>query len=337
MTRTMKALVLTVADGPTSARVEQVAVPEPGAGEVRIALRAASLNHRELWISRGQYPGMRLPCILGADGAGIIDAVGLGIDRNQVGREVVLYPGRDWGDNKAYPSKQFSVLGMPTAGTIAEYVCVPAAHAFAKPASLSFEEAACLPTGGVTAWRALVTKAQIRRGEKVLVTGIGGGVATLALRLAAAMGAIVYVTSGSTEKLTIGESLGASGGVCYRQDKWGKALQALSGGIDVVIDGAPGSSFGQYVRALNFGARVLIYGSTGGTAVEFSAPDLFLRHASVIGTAMGTTDDFRNMLAFVEAQEVKPVIDRAFPLEQAGEALHYLEAGHQIGKVTIRI
>src|SRR5437868_9791850 len=173
----MKALVLERADGPESAALQEIPTPTPATGEVRVALKAASLNYRELWISRGQYPGMKLPSGLGADGAGIIDAVGAGVDSALVGREVVLYPGTGWGDNPNYPHRNFALFGMPLPGTIAQYICVPVENAVEKPASLTFEEAACLPTAGLTAWRALCVKARVAPAEHVLVTGIGGGVA----------------------------------------------------------------------------------------------------------------------------------------------------------------
>ena len=331
----MKALVLSRTEGPASTSLQDIDTPTPAAGEVRVSLRAASLNYRELWISRGQYPGMKLPTGLGADGAGVIDAVGEGVDRALIGREVVLYPGLGWGDNPDYPAPGLGLYGMPLPGTIAEYICVPAANAFDKPACLSFEEAACLPTAGLTAWRALTVKARVAAGERVLVTGIGGGVATFACKFALALGAKVFVTSGSAENLLQAEALGASGGVSYREDKWGKALGKLSGGLDVVVDGAPASSLSQYMRCLNFGARVVVYGSTGGVESTFSAPDLFLRHASILGTAMCTPDDFRDMLRFVEAQRLQPVIDRRYTLDESREAMIALETAHRMGKIVV--
>jgi len=333
----MKALILTRAEGPESTELQDVPVAVPTAGEVRVALKAASLNYRELWITRGMYPGMKLPSSLGADGAGIIESVGTGVDATLVGREVVLYPGVGWGDDSRFPSKHFALYGMPLPGTLAQYICVPAANVAAKPAHLSFEEAACLPTAGVTAWRALTTKAQLAAGENVLITGIGGGVAVLALKFAVALGAKVFVTSSSDAKLEQAAALGASGGVNYTQDKWGKPLAKLAGGIDVVFDGAPATSLSQYLRCLNMGARVVVYGSTGGVDAQFSAPDLFLRHASIIGTAMGTPEDFRNMIDFVAQRTIRPVIDRSFTLDQARDALISLQHDHGMGKITVAI
>ena len=333
----MKALMLTRTDGPGSVELQDTDKPEPAAGEVRVALRAASLNYRELWISRGQYPGMKLPSGLGADGAGVIEAVGSGVDKANIGREVVLYPGLGWGDNPTYPSKQFALYGMPLPGTLAQYICVPLGNAFDKPAALSFEEAACFPTAGLTAWRAVSVKARLAAGEHALITGIGGGVATFASAFAIALGAKVFVTSSAEEKIQRAQQLGATGGVVYTQDKWGKALAKLSGGIDVVIDGAPAGSLSQYIRALNMGARVVIYGSTGGVDAQFSTPDLFLRHASLLGTAMGTPDDFGNMLNFVAGKQLRPVIDQRFTLDRARDALLSLESNHGMGKIVVTL
>lgn len=333
----MKALLLTKADGPESPEITELDKPVPAAGEVRVALKSASLNHRELWVSRGLYPGMSLPAIMGADGAGVIDAVGEGVDESLSGSEVVLYPASHWGDNPKFPSDEFGCLGMPYPGTFAEYICVPADAVAAKPSGFSFAEAAGVPLAGLTAWRALTVKANLLAGEKLLVTGIGGGVATWALTFAVAMGAEVYVTSSSQEKIDQAIAMGAKGGVIYKEEKWGKALAKLSGGIDVVFDGAPSGSVAQYARSLNMGARVVIYGSTGGMSFEMPATDLFLKHATIYGSAMGSLDDFKGMMAYVDEKQLKPVIDKSFKLEDSNEAMLYLERDHQVGKVIITI
>lgn len=333
----MKALVLENADGPDSALVSEAETPKPAADEVRVALRAAALNHRELWIAQGMYPGMHLPTILGADGAGVIDAVGEDVGNSVIGEEVVLYPAANWGSNQDFPGDEFGCLGMPYPGTIAEYICVPADNVVKKPAHLDFQQAAAVPLAGLTAWRALTVKGRVKAGDNVLVTGIGGGVATWALTFARALGAEVFVTSGSQDKVDWAVAAGAKGGVVYKEEKWGKALGALSGGIDVVIDGAPATSLAQYARTLKMGARVVIYGSTGGMSFEMAATDLFLRHATVYGSAMGSLKDFKTMMAFVEEHKLQPAIDKQFSLQDASKALHYLQREHTIGKVVITL
>lgn len=332
----MKALQLTTAEGPQSAQLVSLPRPQPAAGEVRVAIRAASLNHRELWISRGQYPGMTLPCTLGCDGAGVVEAVGAGVDAALIGREVVIYPGLDnWGPDAALPSPAFGLLGMPGAGTIAEAICVPAAHVVERPAHLDFDAAAAVPLAALTAWRGLTTKGGLRSGETLLVTGAGGGVATFAVKLAVAMGARVFVTSGSDEGVARARALGAEGGFNYKDPDWRKQVGKATGGIDVVFDGAPVASFPNYSRALNMGARVVFYGSTGGAQLPLLVPELFLRNLRLIGTNVGNLDEFRAVLAFIGEHRIEPEIDRRFTLDEAPQALAYLDSAHGFGKVVI--
>ena len=334
----MKALVLTAAEGLQGVELKEVASPSPKAGEVLVALKAASLNHRELWIALGQYPGMVAPPFtLGCDGVGVIEAVGEGVDVSHVGEEVILYPGLNWGDDHRFPAPEFGLLGMPGPGTIAEKIALPAANALPKPASLGFEEAAAIPLAALTAWRGLFTKASLRAGEKLLITGIGGGVALFALQFAVRLGAEVYVTSGSDETLAKAIALGARAGFNYKDDAWRKDLSKASGGIDVVFDGAPASSYAGYGRALNRGARVVIYGSTGGFTVPVNAPELFLKNVNIMGTNVGDIEDFTAMLAFVNEKKLQPVIECTFELAQAKEAMQYLKDAHGFGKVVITI
>jgi NADPH:quinone reductase-like Zn-dependent oxidoreductase len=333
----MLALTLKSADGLEGIALEEVPTPAPGPGEVRVALRAASLNHRELWIMRGQYPGMSLPATLGADGAGVIDAVGQGVDPGRIGEAVLLYPGLNWGDDPRYPAAAFGLLGMPGPGTIAERIVVGAAAAIGKPAHLDFAAAAAIPLAALTAWRGLVTKAGIKSGDKVLITGIGGGVATLALKIARGFGAEVYVTSGANETLEHALALGAKAGLNYKEDGWGKALAKTGRGIDIVFDGAPGSAYPAYGRALAMGARVVVYGSTGGAGFQVNAPELFLKNIRIIGTNVGNPEEFKAMVAFIAEHKIAPVIDRAFPLAEAKVAIAYLANGHGFGKVVITI
>jgi len=333
----MLALSLKSPDGLAAVSLDDVPKPQPGPGELRVALKAAALNHRELWIVKGQYPGMSLPATLGCDGAGIVDAVGDGLDRSLIGREVVLYPGLGWGDDPAYPAASFGLLGMPGPGTIAEAIVIPAASAIARPAHLGWAEAAAIPLGVLTAWRGLVTKAGLRAGEKLLITGIGGGVATLALKLAVALGAEVFVTSGSDETLAKAQSLGAKGGFNYKDETWKKSLAKAAGGIDVVFDGAPASGYAAYGRALSMGARIVVYGSTGGMSFPVNAPELFLKNLRLIGTNVGNPAEFEAAIAFVAEHRIEPVIDRRFTLHEAKDALAYLETGHSFGKVVITL
>lgn len=331
----MKALQLTTATGIEAVVLADVPDPSPAAGQVSVRLAAAALNHRELWIARGMYPGMQLPATLGCDGAGTIEAIGDGVDPVRLGQEVILYPGLDWGDDPAVPRADFGLLGMPGPGTVAERVVVSAAHALPRPEHLDPLAAAALPLGGLTAWRGLTVKGGIKAGDTLLITGIGGGVATFALLFAVAMGARVFVTSGSDASIEQAIALGAAGGVNYHTERWGKALAAQANGIDLVFDGAPAGGYAEYGRALAMGARVVVYGSTGGGSFPVSAPELFLKNVSVHGTNVGSPDDFAAMARFVSEHRITPVIDRIFPFAEALAALAYLQASHAFGKVVI--
>jgi NADPH:quinone reductase-like Zn-dependent oxidoreductase len=332
----MKALVLEATDGLQCAVVKNVETPSPKAGEVLVAIKAAALNHRELWITRGQYPGMvPTPFTMGCDGAGVIESVGEGVDKRRIGEAVVLYPGLNWGSDPRFPAAGFGTLGMPGPGTIAEKINVPAASAVAKPAHLSFEQSAAIGLAGLTAWRGLFTKGGLKSGEKLLVTGIGGGVALFALQFATQLGAVVYVTSGSEDTIAHAVSLGAKAGFNYKDEGWRKSLPKASGGIDVAFDGAPASSYTNYGRALNVGARVVIYGSTGGLQFNVNAPELFLKNINVIGTNIGNLDEYKAMLGFIERHRLEPLIERSFPLESSAAALSFLQDAHRIGKIVI--
>jgi NADPH:quinone reductase-like Zn-dependent oxidoreductase len=333
----MRILGLEAAEGLRAVSLVEIGRPAAGAGEVRVALKAASLNHRELWITRGQYPGMVVPATLGCDGAGVVEAVGPGVDEALIGREVVLYPGLNWGGDLHYPAADFGLLGMPGPGTIGEAIVVPVESLVDKPAHLDFGAAAALPLGMLTAWRGLITKGGLKQGEKLLVTGIGGGVAMFALKIAVAMGVDVFVTSGSEATLERAKALGAKGGFNYRDDGWGKGLGKASGGIDVVFDAAPASGYPAYGRALTMGARVVVYGATGSTSFAVNAPELFLKNVQIIGTNVGNPPEFRAAMAFVAQHRITPVIDRVFGLADAKAALVYLEESHNFGKVVITI
>jgi NADPH:quinone reductase-like Zn-dependent oxidoreductase len=333
----MKAIVLRQLGEPEHLQLEDVATPPPGPGQVRVHLRASALNRRDVWITLKRYPNIRLPAILGSDGAGVVDAVGPGASVNWLGREVVVYPAYDWGDDPRIPGKTFRVLGMPDQGTFAEYICVPVAHVFPKPAFLDWEQAAAVPLAGLTSWRALVTQAGVRAGDTVLVTGIGGGVATFALKWGAAFGARVFVTSGSADKLERAVALGAAGGVNYHDAGWAERLATLSGGVDVIIDGTGGPAFKGLFTLLNPAGRLVVYGATAGNPAEgLDMPRLFFRQLQIRGSTMGSPAEFGAMLAFLTEKQVEPAVDRIFALEEAAAAHCYLLSARQLGKVVLR-
>ena len=335
----MKAILLHSVGEPDALRLEEVPDPAPGPGQVVVRLRAAALNHRDLWILRGQYAGLRFPIIPGADGAGEIAAVGRGVTGVSPGASVVINPSLDWGDDPRAFGPKFRILGLPDNGTYAEQVAVPAANVLPRPAGLTDEEAAAVPLAGLTAFRALVTRGRVQRGETVLVLGIGGGVATMALLMARHAGARVLVTSGSDEKLARARALGADRGFNYKTADWAAAVREATGGLgpDLIIDGTGGATFERALDAARPGGRVVSYGATTGNVPELTVRRIFWKQLSVLGSTMGSPDDFRAMLALFGEGRLRPVIDRDFPLADAGKALLRMERAEQFGKIVLRI
>ncbi|MBC8083503.1 MAG: zinc-binding dehydrogenase [Hymenobacter sp.] len=332
----MQALVLDGIDQPIQFR--EVPTPQPGPGQVLVRLHAAALNHRDVWIQKGQYAGLKFPIILGSDGAGTVAELGEGADERLRGQAVLINPGQSWGDNPAAQAREFTILGLPQNGTFAEYVCVPARYVRPKPAHLSFEQAAALPLGGVTAYRALFTRAALRAGERVLISGVGGGVALLALQMAIAVEAEVWVTSGSEEKIAKAVALGARGGISYQTENWPAALsKQAGGGFDVLVDSAAGPGFADLVDAAAPGGRIVFYGATNGGIPDLAAGKVFWKQLSLLGSTMGTEQDFADMVRLVEEHQLVPVVDEAFPLAGGETALRRLDEGLQFGKLVLRI
>ena len=334
----MKALVLHEKGGPQNLTIEQVEMPEPAAGEVRVKLANAALNRRDVWITLGMYPRIQFPSIGGSDGAGTIDAVGDGVDAKRIGEPVVVYPARDWGDDWRCGGPNFRVLGMPDQGTFAEYICVPAGDAIAKPAHLDFAQAAAIPLAGLTSWRALVTHGEVKPGQRVLVTGIGGGVATFALLWAKGHGAEVWVTSGSQEKRDAGIALGAKSSANYRDADWHKSLIKETGGFDIIIDSGGGDGLNATLDTLATGGRYIFFGATQGSpSAGLELPKLFFKQVRIQGTTMGTPDEFKAMLSFVEQHKIEPVVDRVYDFDDAVAAHERMHASEQLGKIVLKI
>lgn len=311
--------------------------PVAGPGEAVVQVKTAALNHRDVYIQYGRYFTKEYPTILGSDGAGIVTEVGEGVDKSWAGKEVILDPSSDWGNNPRAQGPDFKVLGMPEDGAFAEYVKVRATNLHEKPDHMSWEEAAALPLAGVTAYRAMFTRCGLKAGEKVLVTGAGGGVALFAVQFAIAAGAEVWVTSGSDEKVEAAKKLGATGGINYKKENWGKELKGKTGGFDVSIDGAAGEGFVQLVKLAKPGGRIGMYGGTTGMIGQINPAEIFWKQLAIHGSTMGTNEDFAEMIAFVREKQVKPVIDSVFPLEQTEEAMRYMEAGKQFGKIVVSV
>ncbi len=316
--------------------IADVPEPVPQAGEALVELKAAALNHRDVWIKKGQYAGLKFPCIPGSDGSGTVTSVGPGADASWVGREVVIYPGFDWGSSERAQGAGFSILGLPRDGTLADKVAVPTAQLSPKPASMSWEEAAALPLSGLTAWRALMSRAQLGKGDRVLVTGIGGGGALFALQFAVASGNETWVTSSSDEKIARAVNLGARGGFRYDREGWASEAAQVPGSFDVVIDSAGGPGFSSLIDVAAPGGRIAIFGATRGNAPELVLRKIFWKQLSILGTTMGSAADWGAMNAFVKRHGLKPVISDVFPFGRAVEAFDLMERGGQFGKIVVR-
>jgi zinc-binding alcohol dehydrogenase/oxidoreductase len=318
-------------------KIASVPDPQAAPGEAVVRLRAAALNHRDVWIKLGQYAGLKFPCIPGSDGAGIVESVGADVDAAWLGREVIINPGLDWGGRESAQGEAFSILGLPRDGTLAEKVAVPAANLAAKPAHLTWEEAAALPLAGLTAHRAIFARARLKPDDRVLITGIGGGVALFALQFAATQGAEVFVTSSRPEKISRAVALGAKGGANYKETGWVAALAKAHGPFDVIVDSVGGEGFNDLIDLAAPGGRIVFYGATRGNAPSLALRKIFWRQLSLLGSTMGSPCDFAGMLEFVALHRLKPVVSEVFPLARAADAFALMEHGGQFGKIVVQI
>ncbi|MEO6835521.1 MAG: zinc-binding dehydrogenase [Candidatus Tumulicola sp.] len=334
----MRAVRLHEIGGPQNLRLDDVAVPQPGDGEVLVRIRAAAFNRRDVFITQGLYPGITLPKTLGSDGAGEVAALGSAVTVPvAVGDAVVVDPMLDWGaDPRVWDAKNSSIIGMPREGTFAQYLVAPAANVYAKPAGLSMEEAAAVPLAGLTAYRAVFTRGHLQPGETVLITGVGGGVQTFALLFAKRAGARAIVTSSSDEKLERAKALGADVTLNYKTTAdWHKQARA-AGPIDLVIDSSGGETLSKALEAVVPGGRIVVYGGTNGDATIRMFP-LFWKHVTILGTSMGSPQDFAAMLGLFDGGALKPAIDRTYAMSDAVAAAQRMASSNQFGKIILRI
>ena len=314
-------------------RLNEMANPVLKPGEVLVELHYAALNHLDLWTLRNKNHGI----VLGNDGAGVIKAVSPEIDKRIIGKEVIINPGWHWGGDERFAADTFYIVGTNDRGTLAEYVAVPFESIFEKPLHLSLKEAAALPMAGVTAYRALFTKAKLKAGETVLITGAGGGVATSLLHLAVAAEAKVYVTSSSEAKIQKAIAIGAAGGFNYSSSDWTTHAKQLSGGFDVILDSAAGNGFADLTRIANEAARIISFGRTTGMITNLDPGIIFNKQLSIMGTLMGSNLDFESMIGYYTRYAIHPVIDSTFKLENISDAFERLTEHSQFGKIIVAI
>jgi NADPH:quinone reductase-like Zn-dependent oxidoreductase len=333
-----RAAVYEEPSGPAGVRLRELPRTPPAPGMVAVAMRAAALNHLDLWLAHGAQR-VEPPRVICADGAGVVEASA--DPAWKPGDEVVIYPVFSCGECEHCRAGQevfcahFGIFGEHTDGTACELFHVPARNLYAKPAGLSWEEAAAFPLTFLTAWRMLTTRAQLASGETLLVVGAGAGVAAAGIAIGRHLGARVLATSRSEEKRRQAQLLGAE--AAFDSSGFSKAVrEASGGGVDVVFEHVGPATLEESVRSLRKGGRIVFCGSTSGVKAEIMMPRLFFLQAGLLGSTMGTSGEFKAVLGAID-QGVRPVVDTSFPLERVQDALTHLDRSEQFGKVVLRI
>jgi len=321
----VKAIRIHEDGGPEVLRYEDAPDPEPGPEDVLIRLRAASLNHLDVWVRKG-LPSAPKPRILGADGAGTVEAAGNGFE---AGQRVVVNPG-------VIENGRMHVVGEAMDGTHAQLIAIPARNVYPIPDELSFEEAAAFPLVFETAYRMLVTRAGLQPGETVFVWGVGGGVASAALVLAKALGARVIVTSSSEQKLARARELGADETIDHATEDVRARMKEL-GGADIVVETVGDATWKTSLEIARQGGRIVVCGATTGPNPPAGLHRIWWKELTVLGSTMGSQEDFEACLELVTSGRARPVIDEVFPLAEARAAHKRLEAGEQLGKIVFTI
>jgi len=324
--------------GPSGVRLRERPYSDPKPGQVAVQIRAASINHLDLWLAHGAQR-IAPPRVIGADGAGVVRASG--DSRWHEGEEVVIFPTLccwecEWcraGENVR--CERFGVLGEHTDGTACEFVHIDARNVFPKPPQLSWEEAAAFPLTFLTAWRMLMTRAGLKPDETLLVVGAGAGVAVAAIQIARHVGARVIATSRSAAKRAQAMALGVE--AVFDSSGFSAAVREVTGdGVDVVFEHVGPATLDESMRSLAMGGRIVTCGSTSGVKAEISMPRLFFRHASLLGSTMGNASEFEAVLKALD-RGLRPIVDTVFPLEEVQAALTRLDAAEQFGKVVLSV
>jgi len=342
----VKAALIREHGGPEVILIGDAPEPEPGPWDVVVDMKAAALNYLDVWVRRGGRGELKGPHVLGSDGAGIVSALGASVQGVEVGQEVIINPGLSCGHCEFCRAGQqslcsgFGIVGMSRPGTFAEKAAVPAACVAPKPAHLVFEEAAAVGLAHLTAWRMLVTRAVVRPGQTVLIHGIGGGVALAALQIAKLLSARAVVTSSSDEKLQRAVGLGADEVINYRTtpDVAARARELTrGGGVDVALDTVGAATWAVDFRAVRRGGCIVLCGVTSGAEAVTDLRTLYWNQLTVLGSTLGSYEDFRSMLAFVNAAKLHPVVDSVWALHEARAAAEHMESGAQFGKIVLTV
>jgi NADPH:quinone reductase-like Zn-dependent oxidoreductase len=342
----VKAVVLKDFGGPENLALENLPDPAPGPGEILLRVRACALNHLDLWIRKG-LPVAKPPFVLGCDVAGEVAALGPGVSDVKVGQRFAVHPGRSCG--KCDPCREGRESDCPTYGIIgayrgltggyAELLVVPVEHLLPLPDALSFVEAACVPLVFLTAWHMIVTLADLRAGETLLVVGVGAGVATAAVQIGKSCGARVIATSTSADKLERAKALGADAGILHPPEDLPRAVRKLTDGkmADAVFEHVGGPLIGEALKCLRRSGRLVTCGATAGHDGPIDLRYVFDRQLKILGAKMGSLAEMRRVWALVAERRLKPVVDRTFPLAEAARAHEYLESRGHFGKVVLTL
>ncbi len=342
----MKALVFHEHGTLEQVKYEDVAQPEIGPDEVLIEIKAAALNRLDLWVLAG-WPGLnlKLPHIMGSDGAGIVAELGANVDGFAIGDRVAINPTKSCGacsfclSGRDNMCQTFAILGEHVDGFFADYAAVPARNLLKMPESASFEAAAAASLVYVTAWHSLLKRGGLQAGESVLIIGAGGGVNTAAIQIAKLAGADpIYVVGSTDEKLAQAQALGADVVINRHEENWSKAIFKATNrqGVDIVVDNVGAATFTSSLRALKKGGRLLTVGNTSGPTFEIDNRLLFGKHLSIIGSTMGTIQDYAEVMALVFNGRLSPIIDTTLPLSEGLTALQRLQDGEVVGKLVLK-
>ncbi|MFC3419540.1 zinc-binding dehydrogenase [Salinicoccus hispanicus] len=329
----MKAVFHEKEKGMAGVKYGDMAVPEPRQGEVRIRLKTAGLNHRDLMVPDRHQPGDPA-LVLGSDGAGIVDAVGQGVKKLGQGDAVIVNPALGWNENSDAPPAGFEIVGLPDHGTFAEYIVVPEENAVLKPEYLSWQEAGAYALAAMTAYRALFTRGGVKEGTRVLIPGGTGGAGIYLIQFAKAAGATVYVTSRSQEKREKALELGADFAIDSEAD-WDDAMNGEK--VDVVIESVGASTFNKALDQLRKGGTIVAFGASTGDTVNFNLRKFFYGQFNFLGSTMASTDELHDMLKFSEKHNIRPLIDRSHTLADFKAAFDYLESADMMGKIALTI
>ena len=306
---------------------------EPEKYEVKVRIKSAGLNHRDIWnLNRRKEDSD--PIVLGSDGAGVIDAIGEEVKNVKIGDEVIINPSLNWSKKSNAPPSEFEILGVPSHGTFAEFIIIPCENVELKPKHLTWKEAGVLPLAALTAYRALFTRGKIESDQTILIPGVGGGVATFVLLMAKAIGARVIVSSRSEEKMGQALNLGADLAINSDGD-WKEELKDEK--IDLVIDSVGPATWGKVMDVVADGGTIVCYGATTGVDINMNLQSLYFGQYNILGSTMGSREEFKEMLQLVEKYQLKPVIDKVFLHSDTLNAFKRMSEGEQFGKIAVQI